>query len=288
MIHLSCGGVILCTGINHRLCDGAGASQFLHAWAQFNAKPSWADLAVAPFHCRHILKPRIPPRTTFSHPEFTVPSSNDPNLLSELYQSQPLVPVSVTFAPDQILHLKKLCVPSFKCTSFEALASHIWRAWACAMDLPAALNVKLLFSVNARKKLNPELPRGYYGNGFVLGCAESSVDRLITSNAHYSVKLIQQAKERVTDGYVRSVIDLLEEKRRMPDLSASLVISQWAKMGLEELDFGEGRPMHVGPVVSEIYCLLAPVVGDLHAFTMIMSVPQGAAERFEHLLGVGN
>lgn len=152
------------------------------------------------------------------------------------------------------------------------------------MDLPSALNVKLLFSVNARKKLNPELPRGYYGNGFVLGCAEASVDRLTKSNLHYSIKLVQQAKERVNDGYVRSVIDLLEETRMKPDLSTTLVISQWSKLGLEDLDFGEGRPLHMGPLASEIYCLFLPVIGDLHAFTVLVSVPQGIAERFENLL----
>lgn len=153
-----------------------------------------------------------------------------------------------------------------------------------ALDLPPSLPVKLLFSVNARSKLKPGLPRGFYGNGFVLACAESLVEQLVRSNGYYSVKLVKEAKESVNNEKVRSVIDLLEERKMIPDLSASLVISQWAKLGLEDLDFGEGRPLHMGPLTSEIYCIFLPVVGDFHAFTVLMSVPEKAAENFEQFL----
>ncbi|KAJ6810267.1 uncharacterized protein M6B38_158610 [Iris pallida] len=290
VIHLSCGGMLLCTAISHCLCDGIGTAQFLHAWAQATAKPN-ADPSVVvvpppPFHSRRVLTPRSPPKIAFPHPEFSAPREPGLNVLEQVLLSpQPLAPVSVTFAPSQILRLKKQCVPSFKCTSFEVLAWHVWRCWVRSLDLPPALRVRLLFSTNVRRRLDPELPRGYYGNGFVLGCAEARVDRLVRSSARCGVKLVQQAKERVCDGYVRSVVDLLEERRgRKPDLSASLVISQWSKLGLEDLDFGGGRPLHMGPLASEIYCLFLPVVGDLHAFTVLVSVPQGCAERLEHLL----
>ncbi|RWV84870.1 hypothetical protein BHE74_00039300 [Ensete ventricosum] len=280
--HLSCGGMILCTAINHCLSDAIGTAQFLHAWALLTAKPD-ANLPVNAFHDRCILKPRVPPEIAFSHPEFSSPPAQDSHS-GDLFQfllSQPLVPVSLTFTPSQILHLKKQSVPSIKCTSFEVLASHVWRAWINSLDPPASLRIKLLFSMNVRGRLKPELPGGYYGNGFVLGCAETSVEELVTSNAHHGIKLVQEAKKSVTGEYVRSMIDLLEERRAKPDLSSSLVISAWTKLGLEELDFGGGRPLHMGPLASEIYCLFLPVIGDLHAFTVIISVPQEIADRFQ-------
>ncbi|URE25632.1 Transferase family, partial [Musa troglodytarum] len=256
--------------------------QFLHAWALLTAKPD-ANLPVNAFHDRCILKPRVPPEIAFSHPEFSSPPAQDSNL-GDLFQfllAQPLVPVSLTFTPSQILRLKKRSVPSIKCTSFEVLASHVWRAWIKSLDPPASLRIKLLFSMNVRGRLKPELPGGYYGNGFVLACAETSVEELVTSNAHHGIKLVQEAKKSVTGEYVMSMIDLLEERRVKPDLSSSLVISSWTKLGLEELDFGGGRPLHMGPLASEIYCLFLPVIGDLHAFTMIMSVPQEIEDRFQ-------
>ncbi|RWV79046.1 hypothetical protein GW17_00059886 [Ensete ventricosum] len=284
MTHLSCGGMILCTAINHCLCDGIGTAQFLHAWALITSKPN-ANLPTNPFHGRHILKPRDPPQIAFSHPEFNRPLPRvgpDTDYITQILLSQPLVPVSLTFTTSHILHLKQHCVPSLKCTSFEVLASHVWRAWIKSLDPPSSLHIKLLFSMNMRQRLKPELPSGYYGNGFVLACAETSVEELIESNPHYCVKLVQEAKECLNDDYVRSMIDLLEARKVKPELSSSLVISPWTKLGLEDLDFGEGRPLHMGPLASEIYCLFLPVIGDLQAFTVLMSIPQGVADRFQH------
>lgn len=283
MTYLSCGGMILCTAINHCVCDGIGSSQFLHAWAHCAAKPV-SSSPLSPFHSRRILRPRSPPAVAFSHPEFmpTGPQIAASMNLVQLLQSQPLVPVSLTFDAPEILQLKKQCVPSLKCTSFEALASHVWRTWIRALDPPPELLVKLLFSVNVRKRLQPQLPSGFYGNGFVPGCAEGTAGELVSSNPRVAVELVQSAKARLDDDYVRSMVDFLEYNRAQPDLSSTLVISQWSKLGLEDIDFGEGGPLHVGPLASEIYCLFLPVIGDLHAFTVLLSVPERVASKFEY------
>uniref|UniRef100_A0A6M2EZ75 Omega-hydroxypalmitate O-feruloyl transferase n=1 Tax=Populus davidiana TaxID=266767 RepID=A0A6M2EZ75_9ROSI len=284
---LRCGGMIVCTSINHCVCDGIGTSQFLHAWAQITTKQN-LDLPILPLHSRHLLKPRNPPEITFTHPEYVrIAPRENAHLdmdINHFLQSQPLVPSSLTFTASHILHLKKQCVPSLKCTTFEVLASHTWRSWVRALDLSPSLKVKLLFSVNVRKKLVPEIPQGYYGNGFVLGCAQSCSQDLITSNMYHGVKLVQQAKSRLTEDYVRSMIDLLEDKAVKTDLPMSLVISQWSKLGLEDLDFGEGKPLHMGPLTSDIYCLFLPVAGDFDAVRVLLSVPESVHEKFEYYM----
>ncbi|CAH2034074.1 unnamed protein product [Thlaspi arvense] len=278
--HLRCGGMILCTAINHCLCDGIGTSQFLHAWAHANTS---ARLPIQPFHSRHVLDPRSPPRVTHSHPGFTRTTTTTSDICKYL-QSKPLVPATLTFTPSLILRLKKTCTPSLKCTTFEALAAHTWCSWARSLDLPLTMLVKLLFSVNMRKTLIPELPQGYYGNGFVLACAESKVQDLVNGNIYHAVKLIQEAKARITDGYVRSTIDLLEDKTVKTDVSCSLVISQWAKLGLEELDFGGGKPMYMGPLTSDIYCLFLPVAGNCDAIRVQVSLPEDIVKRLEYYM----
>nr|WOE90133.1 alcohol acyltransferase 5 [Phytolacca icosandra] len=282
--NLRCGGMILCTAINHCLCDGIGTSQFLNAWAYITSKPN-SDLPITPFHDRHVLKPRCPPQVTFTHPVFTNPTpesgENDHFALNKYLQSQPLVATSITFNPSQILDLKRQMVPSLKCTTFEALASHTWRAWVRSLNLSHVLDVKLLFSVNIRKRLKPEMPQGYYGNGFVLGCAEARVKDLVTNNLCHGVKLVQHAKSCLNDDYIRSMIDQLEDKKVKTDLSATLVISQWSKFGLEDLDFGSGKALHMGPVTSDIYCLFLPIAKDPDSVRVLVSLPQNIAERFE-------
>uniref|UniRef100_A0ACD5VDA8 Uncharacterized protein n=1 Tax=Avena sativa TaxID=4498 RepID=A0ACD5VDA8_AVESA len=291
--HLGCGGMMLCTAINHCLCDGVGTAQFLHAWARAARSPDMAAAGNHPVvHDRRALRPRCPPRVEFPHPEYqchdVVADDDDaPSLLAHLL-GQPLAPVSLTFTAERLAHLKKQLLassPSLKrCTSFEALAATVWRAWVRALDPPAPLRVKLLFSVNARRRLTPELPDGYYGNGFVLGCAESTAAQVaVEADTATVVRLVQEAKERVDDAYVRSMVDLLEERRgAKPDLSASLVISAWTRLGLEDLDFGAGAAAHMGPLTSEIYCVFVPVAGDPGGVTVLVSVPQAATDRFEH------
>jgi hypothetical protein len=294
--HLGCGGMVLCTAINHCLCDGVGTAQFLHAWARASRSTDVAAGDHPVLHDRRALRPRCLPRVEFAHPEYhrlDAAANDDASSLLAHLLGQPLAPVSLTFTEARLAYLKNQLLstsssPALKrCTSFEALAATVWRAWVRALDPPAPLRVKLLFSVNARQRLTPVLPEGYYGNGFVLGCAESTAAQVAAAAPMpMVVRLVQEAKDRVDDAYVRSMVDLLEECRisggAKPDLSASLVISAWTRLGLEDLDFGAGSAAHMGPLTSEIYCVFVPVAGDPGGVTVLVSVPQAAADKFEH------
>ncbi|XVF73803.1 hypothetical protein PTKIN_Ptkin13bG0011000 [Pterospermum kingtungense] len=172
--------------------------------------------------------------------------------INQYLQSQPLVSTPLTLTLFHILGLKRQCVPSLKCTTFEALAAHTWRSWVRSLDFSPSLIVKLLFSVNVREKLIPKLPQGYYGNGFVLACAETAVTDLVSVNLHHGIKLIQQAKSCLTYGYVR-----------------------------------EGKPLHMGSLTSDIYCLFLPVVGNFDAVRVQVSVPECVVEKFDNYMKDG-
>jgi hypothetical protein len=281
---LGCGGMVVCTAISHCVCDGIATANFLHAWAAFAA----ADLDLAAdrdddlsvvLHDRRALRPRCPPRVAFTHPEYHTSSSSSSLLLIQP-QLMPLAPVSLTFTA---AHLRRLKARSLRsCTSFEALAAHVWRAWVLSLAPPPPpdMRVKLLFSVNVRRRLKPELPWTYCGNAFVLACAEATPTELA---AGAGVRLVQEAKDCIDDDYVRSTVDLLDQRRgAKPDLAATLVISAWTRLGLEDVDFGKGRAAHMGPLTSEIYCVFLPVLADPNAVTVLLSLPQPAADTFEH------
>ncbi|KAJ9567249.1 hypothetical protein OSB04_003215, partial [Centaurea solstitialis] len=282
---LRCGGMIVCTSINHCLCDGIGTSQFLHDWAYLTTKPS-DSLLVTPFHFRHMFKPRSPSsHLPLLHPTFTKntpnPNVEDSFSINRYLQSQPLVPASLTYTASNIVRLKSQCVPSVKCTTFEVLASHTWRSWVKSLNLAPSLEVKLLFSMNIRNKVSPEIPKGYYANGFVLACAKTTVEELVNRNLQHAVKLVQEAKSVMTDDRINGILELLEDKNIKTDLTASLVISQWSKLGLENLDFGEGKPLHMGPLTSDIYCLFLPVIDHPNDIRVLVSLPKGLVSKFE-------
>ena len=87
---LGCGGMILCTAINHCLCDGIGTSQFLHAWAELTRKPE-SELSTMPFHWRHVLKPREPAQVKFHHAGYPGPNPTPQVDLLKFIQIQSVI-----------------------------------------------------------------------------------------------------------------------------------------------------------------------------------------------------
>ncbi|XP_022137525.1 omega-hydroxypalmitate O-feruloyl transferase [Momordica charantia] len=284
--YLRCGAMILCTAINHCLCDGVGTSQFLHAWAHVTSESNLGGPPISPLHSRHVLSHQGPIQIPCAHPQYTkTPRASWHVDITKSLQSQPLIPSSSIFTAARILRLKSLCPPTSNCTTFETLASHTWRSWIRSLDLPPSLHVKLLFPVNIRNKLSPKIPQGYYGNAFVLGCAQDSVDQLaVPDNLNGVIRLVQNAKSIIDDDYVKSMIVLLEDKNLLADLSVSFVISDWSKLGLQDLDFGVGKPLHMGPLASDVFCLFLSVIGDVKAVRVLVSVPENVVEKFEYYM----
>jgi hypothetical protein len=129
------------------------------------------------------------------------------------------------------------------------------------------------------------LPKGYYGNAFVLAGVESMVKDLVAANnLDHGVKLVQKAKASVDEEYVKSTIVVLKDKKVIHDGSISLYVTQWNRLGLEDLDFGEGKPLHLGPLSVQIYCVFLPVIGDPNAVRVLLSVPKNIVEKFQHYM----
>lgn len=98
------------------------------------------------------------------------------------------------------------------------------------------------------------------------------------------VRLVQNAKSIIDHDYVKSTIFLLEDKSLQADLSASLVISDWSKLGLQDLDFGFGKPLEMCPLASDVFCLFLPVIGDVKAVRVLVSLPANVVEKFEYYM----
>ncbi|KAM6598835.1 alcohol acyltransferase 9 [Cannabis sativa] len=285
------GGAALGVGFNHCLIDGIGSAEFLNLFAELanrrvksRPEPVWE---------RNLLDPKpgkgIPSSTSsfVTLPEFN--SVPDISGFVTRFSSERLTPTTVTFDRTSLVELKNIAQStrltySTTFTSFEVLSAHVWRSWARALNLPPNQTLKLLFSINVRGRVRPNLPSGYYGNAFVLGCAQTNAKDLEEMGLWYAAGLVKAAKDRVGDEHVRAVIESVSESRACPDSVGVLIVSQWSRLGLEKVDFGLGKPAHVGPICCDRYCLFLPVPNQREAVKVMVAVPASAVDKYDYLI----
>ncbi|KAK4367170.1 hypothetical protein RND71_015050 [Anisodus tanguticus] len=279
---LSDGSATLGVGFNHCLCDGIGSAEFLNLLAELATGKQ--KLTPQPVWNRFLMDPKKPYELyqQNNHPEF----KKVPDLCGFVsrFSQERLAPTSVTFNRRRVNELKKLTYSQSSFTSFEVLSAHIWKSWATSLNLPPNQTVKLLFTVNIRNRVKPSLPSGYYGNGFVLGCAQASARDLVEKGLGYASGLVKRAKERVDDEYVREVVESVSWSGTSPDSVGVLIMSQWSRLGLEKVDIGMGRPVEVGPICCDRYCILLPVYDQKDSVKVNVAVPATAVDKYLYLL----
>ncbi|XP_047320627.1 benzyl alcohol O-benzoyltransferase-like [Impatiens glandulifera] len=284
---LTCGGFVLACRFNHTMCDGTGLAQFLTAAGEL-ARGRQAP-SVPPVWERKLLSARDPPRVTFTHHEF-----------DELVE----VPIedldhrSFFFGSDEVMALRQLVFDQDqlgrRCTSFELMIACIWRCRTIALGLEPNEDVRVHFVVNARKKYKPHLPTGYYGNASAFPAALTTAGMLCTQPLGYALKLVIEAKEVVTEEYMRSMTDLMVLRGRPPYMGAhSFFISDVRHVGFVDVDFGWGKACYTGLTSSCATALPSQVMRLFNFFVcgkndkdedgalLLLSLPPTAMKVFE-------
>ncbi|KAL2340670.1 hypothetical protein Fmac_008610 [Flemingia macrophylla] len=291
----SCGGFSLGLRLCHCICDGLGAMQFLGAWAATARKGS---LVTDPEPCwdREIFRPRDPPVVKFPHMEF-MRIEDGSNLTMTLWQTKP-VQKCYRIKREFQNHVKALAQPydAAGCTTFDAMAAHIWRSWVKALDVrPLDYQLRLTFSVNARQKLrNPPLREGFYGNVVCVACTKSSVSELVHGKLPETTRLVREARQSVSEEYLRSTVDFVEVDRpRQLEFGGKLTITQWTRFSIYKCaDFGWGRPLYAGPIdltPTPQVCVFLPegeadYGGSGGSMVVCICLPESAAQKFSQAL----
>ncbi|WMV40433.1 hypothetical protein MTR67_033818 [Solanum verrucosum] len=120
--------------------------------------------------------------------------------------------------------------------------------------------------VNMRGKSlrNDQLPAGYYGNAFVTPAVVAKAGLLCSNPLTYAVELVKKVKNQINEEYIRSFTDLIVIKGR-PELTKSwnFIVSDNRYVGLDEFDFGWGKPIFGGVSKAESFIsFIVPVKND--------------------------
>ncbi|KAK2396940.1 omega-hydroxypalmitate O-feruloyl transferase [Trifolium repens] len=290
----ACGGFSLGLRLCHCICDGMGAMQFLGAWA---ATAKTGTLVTEPKPCwnREIFKPRDPPQVKFPHMEFMRIDERS-NLTMKLWKTKP-VQKCYRIKREFQNKLKSLAQPfdAAGCTTFDAIAAHVWRSWVKALDVkPQDYELRLTFSVNARQKLkNPPLKEGFYGNVVCVACTTSTVSELVNGKLPETTLLVREARQNVTEEYLRSTVDYVEiDRPKQLEFGGKLTITQWTRFSIYKCaDFGWGKPIYAGPIdltPTPQVCVFLPEGEECEcsngSMIVCICLPQSAAEKFTQAL----
>jgi omega-hydroxypalmitate O-feruloyl transferase len=284
-----CGGFSLGLRLCHCICDGIGAMQFVGAWA---ATAKAGTLITNPQPCweRELFLPRNPPVAEFRHVEFMRIEERS-SLTMSLWQTKP-VQKCYRVSREFQSHLKNLAQPEdhvFACTTFDAMAAHIWRSWVRALDVkPLDYELRLTFSVNARRKLqNPPLKDGFYGNVLCVACATSTVSKLVNGQLSDTTRLVREARLNVSEEYLKSTVDFIEVDRpKQLEFGGKLTITQWTRFSIYECaDFGWGRPIYAGPIdltpTPQVCVFLPEGNADLNGTMLVcICLPEAITSKF--------
>ncbi|KAG8089869.1 hypothetical protein GUJ93_ZPchr0011g27298 [Zizania palustris] len=281
-----CGGFALGLAMNHCMFDGMGAMEFVNSWAE-TARGA-AELTVPPFIDRNVLRARDPPVISFPHHEFEeIPDVSD---TAALYGGQELQYRSFCFDPDRLERVRGLALADGalggRCSTFVALSGLVWSARTRALGLAPEQRTKLLFAVDGRRRFEPELPRGYFGNGIVLTNALATAGDLLSSPPSHAAGLVQDAVRMVTDEYMRSAVDYFEATRARPSLASTLLITTWSRLAFQDADFGWGAPAMSGPVTlpeKEVILFLAHGK-ERKSINVLLGLPATAMDAFQELM----
>eukprot|EP00253_Pinus_taeda_P018660 PITA_18660 len=291
--NFNCGGFVVGVSINHSLCDGRGAVQFLMGLAEIAREET--KLSIEAVWQREDLKPQPPYLVRFQHHELLESGYFvNPNTPLSTVKSEDLVFASFYLNSDALERIKRPIVEELKehCTTFDVLAAFAWRARTRVLGIPFHHVVRFIFPVDVRRSFDPPLAEGYYGNGQYVACTHSSAaEEVVNGSLSHAVKLIKKAKLAVNEEYVRSGIAFLEMKRSCPEMTdvhmclEDTIFTDWRWLGFNQVDFGWGEPLIDCPgnwlKISNCPISFLPSKKTKSGVTMVFCVPRPALKILE-------
>ncbi|KAL0452857.1 UNVERIFIED_CONTAM: hypothetical protein Slati_1263800 [Sesamum latifolium] len=150
-----------------------------------------------------------------------------------------------------------------KITSFNVVSALIWRCKALWKDGEYNNNKDrgstLLNVVDLKSRLNPALPDSYCGNAVLVAYSSARCEDVEKWDFSKLVEKVWEGQKRVSDEYIRSMIDWLEIYNGVPHGEYMV------RLRFDEVVYPWGKGVQSGPVVSHrkdiCWILSSPCLG---------------------------
>ncbi|MFS7940439.1 putative quinate O-hydroxycinnamoyltransferase [Helianthus anomalus] len=287
--YFKCGGVSLGVATHHRVADGTSTFHFKNTWSDI---ARGLDITLPPFIDRTLLRARDPPQPLFKHVEYHPDLTVNSPLQVPLGESKTVFSV-FKLTQNQLDALKAKSKEDgnmIRYSTFEILSGHIWKCVGKARGLPDDVKTKLYFSVDGRARLQPPLPRGYFGNVVFTATAIATAGEIQSKPSWYASGKIHDALAMMNNDYLKSAIDYLEEHDcHKPEVSykyTNLQIISWARIPIHDADFGWGRPIFMGRtgIPSAGKCIVSPSPINDGSLSFIIGLEVEQMKLFSNLL----
>lgn len=235
------------------MSDAVGLGQFLNAVGEMARGAH--EPSVLPLWERELLDARDPPQVTCTHHEYGGETESHKGSIIATMDQPNLVQRCFYFGPKELTAARTHLSPglSSTCSTFELITACMWQCRTLSLELDPKEIVRLSLVVNARgKRNNLTVPLGFYGNAIGFPGVVTKAELLCKKPLEYAVELVQEAKGKMNEEYIRSCADLLA-MRGWPPLTLAgnnFILSDNTRTGVGEVNFGWGKPVIAGPAKS--------------------------------------
>ncbi|KAJ3691025.1 hypothetical protein LUZ61_020189 [Rhynchospora tenuis] len=245
----TCSGFTIGICASHMVFDSLGFAQFMKAVGEMacglpepTVKPVWSREEIpAPPKVLHAGPP--PSFPVFKN--FTMPPPSFP-VFKNFTNS--VIDISL----DSINGIKDLYMTETgqRSSTFDVVTAMIFKCRVRAIDLAPEAKVGVAFAASTRHLLHGVLPsvEGYYGNcGYLMGITKSS-EEINKASLLTVMSLVQEEKDELSTKFADWMYGCTKSYHKVVLDYGTVVVSDWTKVGFNEVNFGWGQPKYVFPL----------------------------------------
>lgn len=242
-------GVFIGVSINHVVADGTSYWQFWNTWSEIHRATTNGKvnpmISNPPIHNRWV--------PDGHGPVLPIPFTNPDEFISR-YEAPPLKERIFHFSSESIARLKAKAneeSTTNKISSFQALSALVWRSIIRANGLPHTQVTNCRLAANNRHRLDPPLPRSYFGNSInPIVTTTTTVGELLEHNLGWVAFRLNEAVANHNDKTIRDFVDGWFKSRIVFQLGAlfdsnSVMMGSSPRFDMYGNEFGFGKPVAV-------------------------------------------